>query len=427
MQNVRLIIAIILFGACSVASVSGNVLATASGKQEPLRFRWKERSITIAVSSSLTKPNPNIKFDSDVIGAVRRSFETWQNISGVEFQLEFTDRQNVSPAGVAGDGVNLITVAASPENTLFFAKDSQSASGKARVFYNRRGFITEADIVLNPFQQFSTDGTFGTFDLQSTLTHEIGHMLGLRHSGVIGSAMSDKLPKNGGFGLSAFWPRTLTDSDMTSIRDLYGAGLEANECCSAIAGKLVLQSGRPVKNLRVWAEESESGRVIAQTETNSDGSYRLGGLPGGEYRFFWKARAESTGTAIGSLGTIQTEIDETKIINQKISVDPSEIVLNYIGINSQIAESGISIVSGREQTIYVGGKNLDARSTTVDFDSPYLHIVPSSLANQDFGEDISVISFIVTSEADTPLGVYSIFATGKDGSRTSLIGAIRVE
>lgn len=426
MKRVRSIIALALLAVCTAVSAAGSSPAlVATGKPEQQRFRWRDRTIKIAISSSMIKSASNIKADSDVIGAIRRSLQTWQDAADIEFQIDSSDRQNVSPAGMAGDGVSVITIAQTPENILFFGSDSQSASAKTRVFYNRKGFITEADVVLSPFQQFSTDGTFGTFDLQSTLTHEIGHLLGLRHSGVIGSAMSENLAKVGALGFVDFAPRTLSESDISAIRDLYGSGLEKDECCAAVSGKLTLAGGKSLKNLRVWVEDSESGRVLGQTEVAIDGKYRLGGLPPGTYTIYWKSRTGSNGSSTGDLGTLKVDSGETAVLNQKIPLGPSTLAMDFFGINSQLGESSISMESGRERMIYLGGKGLEARTTEIEFASPFLHVASLPI-NQDFGENVSVISLYVKVDPETPPGVYSIFARSEDGSRTAVIGAIRV-
>lgn len=407
------------------ASAYGSSAAPVPGKPEPQRIRWKNQVIKIAISSSLTRSNPNIKVDSDVIAAIRGSLEAWQNVANIEFQLDFSDKQGVSPSGVAGDGVSLITIASTPENVLLFGKDAQTVSAKTRVFYNRKGFITEADIVLNPFQQFSTDGAFGTFDLQSTLTHEIGHLLGLKHSGVLGAAMSENLGKNAAADTVDFEPRALADSDIAAVRDLYG--IDDEECCQSVSGKLTLFSGKAAKNLKVWAEELETGRVIAQVDTDADGNYRLGGLAQGSYKLYWKVKSgvgRSTSSAIDSLDIENSDI---RAVNQKIDIEPAKVVLDYVGTNSQLAESAVALTRGREQTIFLGGKNLDTKSVSIDFNSPYFRVVSSSLTEQDFGPDISVVSFVVMVDKDAPRGVYSIFATDGNGSKTALIGALKVQ
>ena len=428
MKRVRSIIVLILLASCSslgMAAEPSALVATGKQEQQQQRFRWKDKTIKIAISTSLTKSNTNIKADSDVIGAIKRSLQAWQDAADVEFQIDSSERQNVSPAG-AGDGVSVITIAQSAENVLFFGSDSQSFSAMTRVFHNRKGLITEADVVLSPFQQFSTDGTFGTFDLQSTLTHEIGHLLGLRHSGVIGSAMSENLAKVGALGFVDLGPRILTESDIAAARDLYGSGGEQDDCCASITGKLTLPVGKTFKSLRVWAEERETGRVLAQTDVAADGKYRLGGLPPGTHNLYWESRSGTNGSSTGELGTAKVDRNEITLANQKITLGLSALALDFFGVNGQLGESGVSMESGREQKIYLGGKGLNAKSVTIEFASPFLHAVPSSVLNQDFGENVSVVSLLVTVDPDTPPGVYSIFARGEDGLRAAVIGAIKI-
>jgi hypothetical protein len=422
---------VIIMAMLLVISVAMDAFASfspaAPGKSEPQGLRWKGRTIKIAVSSSILEPNINIKTDSDVRGAINRSVLSWQNVADIEIQVELSDKLSISPPGLSGDGVSLLTIAQSAENVLLFSKDPLAESAKTRVFYNRKNFITEADIVLNPFQQFSTDGTFGTFDLESTLTHEIGHLLGLRHSGVLGATMSDSLARNGTFGLADLAARSLAENDIAAIRELYGVNRESETCCGAIAGKLTAAMPKAVRGIRVWAEESDTGRVAAQGDTGSDGSFRLGGLSGGTYTVFWQKDGDLAPSSVGGLGTFKIEKDETRTINEKISLTRSDVILSYVGVNSQLTDSAVTLNTDREYMIYLGGKNLDRRKITIEFNSPFITVAPNSLADQDFGDGVSVINFVVTVHADTPRGVYSIFATGGQGSMSSLIGALNVQ
>jgi hypothetical protein len=186
-------------------------------------------------------------------------------------------------------------------------------------FTTAKGFITEADIVLNPFQQFSTDGTYGTFDLESTLTHEIGHLLGLRHSPVLGSTMADSFARNGTRGIVDLSPRTLAESDVAAIRDLYGPKPGDEECCASIGGKITAGAARAGSGLKVWAEDSERDGVIAQTETGADGPIEWAAFWPGDYVLYWKSQ-DAAFNSMGLSGDLQLGPLRPRLSMPKVSL-----------------------------------------------------------------------------------------------------------
>ena len=165
--------------------------------------------------------------------------------------------------------------------------------------------------------------------------------------------------------------------------------------------------------------------MVAQSETAADGSFRFGGLLASAYSLFWQKADDNS--AAGELGQIVLEKGETATIEEKITLRRSDLKLQYVGLNSQLTDFAVPVSAGREYVIYLGGGKLDAKNIKIDFNSPYFGVIASTVVAQDFGEEISVVSFVLTVADGVPAGVYSIFATGRDGSRASLIGALSVE
>ena len=402
-----------------IAVISGQVFSFSSDVPRA-NLRWKTKVVTISISDSLTAANSSIKYGSDVSGAISRSLSAWENAADISFQRVNTKSESVSPLGKAGDGVSLVTIAQTPENVLLFGGGTDDVSAKTRVFYDRNGFITEADIVLNPFLQFSTDGTAGTVDLESTLVHEVGHLLGLDHSPVLGAAMYENNRKNGAAALN---PHGLSEQDVSAVRALYGAQ-DDETCCGKVEGTLTILPARPTGGSFVWAESVETGRVIAEAPVTAAGQFSLGGLSEGNYRLYFQSTIPGDKlNSTRSLGKIAVERDDVTTINRRIRLGASGPTPLYIGVNGVISTLAASVEPGRTTQIFIGGKGINQKNITIGSDSPFVS-VSSGTISQDYGGGVTVLAVDIHVDDAAPPGEYSLFAESANGARHFLVGSL---
>src|SRR5918999_981426 len=208
------------------------------------QIRWPTTSITVALSTSLSNPPSYVRATgAQVVLAARRALSRWALASNIQFNVTTSGAQDA-----VGDGVSLITIADTGPNRALF----------------------------------STDGTQDSYDLESTFVHEIGHMLGLEHSGEVAASMQPRQGTNGTYNLPNFTTRTLSSDDVAGVRAIYGprSGL------GSIAGRVGYSSatGTAAFGAHVFAEDVATGRVAGGNVVNAAGNYRIDSLPPGQYR-----------------------------------------------------------------------------------------------------------------------------------------------
>ena len=408
--------------------------------------RWLANPIIVAFSRSLNSPPPNIKVGSDVVGAAHRALQHWATVANIQFLETSSSAVSISPQN-AGDGVNLITV--STDNLAAFG--SSNSPGRTRVFYDSGGAIVEADIALNPAETFSSDGTAGTYDLESTFTHEVGHLLGLEHSAVIGATMQPRQAKNGVYGLPALTQRALSADDIAGARSLYGSGAETG----SISGKLLVNRGSVgatsmnTAGVVVFAEEFETGKVVAGAIASASGDYQLGGLAPGSYRLI--AQSANGLLAESDTGAAESESSSNPAFARTFEISGAPLVVRsganlnaapvfllasdppatihprMIGLNAELSTVAVPLEAGKTFTIYVGGEGVDQIAESgISISSPLVRVVRRTLASEDFGTDYPVISFQITVASDAAAGDYSIRLQSTGGELSYLPGAITI-
>lgn len=405
------------------------------------RIRWPKKTIEVAFSTSLITPGSNIKPDSDVVGAARRALTRWSSLASINFIVAWSAANSVSPAD-AGDGISLITIADTVENEAF---NSDTTAGRTRVFFDpETGMIAEADVSINPRPrtdagteiQFSTDGTPGTYDLEATLTHEIGHLLGLDHSAVIGSTMQGRQAFNGTFGLPALTERTLSEDDRQKVRSLYGPKQRLGRIEGKLADNRTPGALVPLSGVNVWAENIASGRVVASDVSNDDGSYKLEGLAPGQYRVMVSPRAEedeSSGSQkfrsfeVSNLVTVKP--DNFSSLNYHL-VPPQASALSpkVIGLNAELSAVPLPLEPGKRVKLYLGGEGVDqVPGTSIVVNSPFFTVDPASLIREQLNAPFPVISIEVQVAPNAPFGDYTIRLQSNSGEMAFVPGAITID
>lgn len=392
------------------------------GPRSRSKIAWKEKEISIAISDSFFGEIPNIKAGSDISGAIERSLASWERALGITFLPSYSSLEDVSPSGAAGDGISLITAAATNDNIRIFGPNTADIPAATRIFYDAEGNITEADIVLNPLFQFSTDGTFGTYDLESVLVHEIGHLLGLDHVPVPGSVMSGHLGRNGLYGVTHFSQRKLTAADRVLGRSLYGPLETDEECCAEIYGQIDLDKGG--ERGIIWLENADTGTLAAAIEPNAGGYFELKGLDSGLYSAYWSSAA--FGAEHLWIDTLLLEVGD----RLELAVSPGQASVDaafeHIGLIGQLSVVSLPLNRGRTFTVYLGSRAQDVQGLSVFSTSPFIDVSETITHFRTGRDDLRVVMVDVTVADDAPEGSYSLLAKDVRGRRSFLPGVLTV-
>jgi hypothetical protein len=125
MRRSSIAIFIVAFSALLNGTVFGGWTVFPLVRDDSPRVRWRGERIAVAISASLNSSSPNIKYGSDVAGAIERSLNAWRPFVDLQLKTDSSKLQDVSASGTP-DGTNLITIAPSAQNVLYFAKDPTS-------------------------------------------------------------------------------------------------------------------------------------------------------------------------------------------------------------------------------------------------------------------------------------------------------------
>ncbi|MBK9165272.1 MAG: matrixin family metalloprotease [Acidobacteria bacterium] len=388
-------------------------------------LRWRGNTIRIGISTSLTDESPSIKRGSDAAAAVERSLQRWAEAAGISIQVFQTSIENVSPSGPRGDGVSLITIASTSENTLVFNKNGNQLPAATRIFFDRSGNISEADIVLNASHQFSTDGTFGTYDLETVLMHEVGHLLGLDHAPTVGSLMWPQISRNGLFSVNSFFRRELLETDVASVREIYRSETGDEGSSGSVELKISVGKIKASEAGFIWLEDAVSGKLVTTVSIPSDSdNIQLRSVPEGTYNVFF-SNADSDGIGSGqTIGTVDVTNGEPSVF--KIVGEASTGSATLIGLNGETTALSLPLNAGKTFSVsMVLTEEMDLRPVLYSY-SRYIVVDESNILPTKDPLGRAVAIFDVTISEDAPNGAYSLCTINRTGGEACFPGVFSI-
>lgn len=348
--------------------------------------------------------------------AVKRAFQSWQDIA--ESNALFVQQQVGAYNGIGSSSTHWVTFDEN-NSTGYFPGGSSIVAITPLTFYLSNGVIIDADIVFNGKNyKFSTKGTAGTYDIQDVATHEIGHFLGLDHSGLVGSSMFP-------YVAPVQWiHRSPSTDDAAGAADIYPKGITGQ-----ISGTVQRGDGSSISGAHIVAFDAD-GRMYASALTKGDGVFAMKGLPAGTYRLLADPLEGAVSQSnVGGDHTVQTDFGTTVLgglTNPQALVvsagSTTDIGVFTTGANNSLIEgqSSVKTVSpGSGVTVTVFGTGFTPGAMSASTLSDKVTVTQTVSGSTWVQASVEVA-------ADAPLGLYGLVLQGPSGGLASASGVIDV-
>jgi uncharacterized protein (TIGR02145 family) len=256
------------------AAIGGLQNQILAGSNIPFHYKINDQSVRNIDNATICKQ-------------IQSAFSNWSGIatSAMSFSYDLT---TPSKYASASDKVNLVSF---KDDKFPFSPGVLAVTAKTLNLgaTDTEAQIIDADIIFNPFYVDNANYNLGIadntsysgfFDIQSIATHEIGHILGLLHSGVYNSTMWFEI----GQGTIM---RSLEQDDKSWLSYRYPNKSKYDKAFGSISGNIKYgYNNDPVAGAIVLAVNPATDYAVVHAYSDVNGNYLIPAVPPGSYRVY---------------------------------------------------------------------------------------------------------------------------------------------
>lgn len=368
-------------------------------------------SVGIVIQSDGSDDVPD---DSDTT-ALRNAIAAWNEapLSGATL-VENLDPSAQASTNWTSSGIHLVLFDETNSSGWFPAGSGIVAI--TPLWFVSDGRITDADILYNGSDfQFTTSQEVGAFDIQDVGVHELGHFLGLDHSGHAGASMYPYVDS------TVILHRSLSVDDVAGVRSIYSGGATAS-----LSGTVFDGLSDPVDGAYVVAVDAD-GRTSGGALSDDAGSFVIRGLDPGDYTAYAVPLDQPVGGAnLTGSPTLDTDFEATAYpLPVSVSAGQSLSMGNLtvgddvgIDLGRNTDRLPLRAIEGQTVSLTLRGAQLNPGST--------LSCSDPNIAVSATGWFGSQVSFNVTVPAGEPAGHADLIVVNSLGDQDILPSALEI-